>query len=179
MTRTLARGVLGLILCLQVVAVPAIAGVPAGDAYVNIDKAPRKAAVDAGERFLGKEFNGSRPLELGAVGPLPALKSDDRFGCDWTTAQSIDQSGRVPEGWIGVTRREGTCFQFQEKINAAQAAGADGLIVVTNARGVDVNGTAVSAFPVVLISQEEGERLLRSIKMARPTAVQVTIEDAG
>lgn len=147
------------------------------EAYVSIDKAPKKAKVGVGERLPGLQFNGTRPLELGPVGPLPPLLPDDEYGCDWSSAQKIDESGKVPDGWIAVARREGTCFSFQDKLNAAVRAGADGLIVVSNERGVDVNGTAVAPIPAILISFEDGDRLIKSIKMRNPRAINVTMAD--
>jgi hypothetical protein len=145
------------------------------EAYAGVDKAPKKATVERGEKLAGLQFNGTRPLEIGPVGPLPPLLSDDVYGCDWSTAQEMDEAGKVPDGWIAVARREGTCFGFQDKLNAAMAAGADGLIVVSNGRGVDVNGTAVATIPAILISFKDGDRLIKSIEMRNPQAINVTM----
>lgn len=169
-----AAGAAVVCLVLPGMAVPA-ASQDIREAYVGIDKAPRTAKIGVGDSFAGLQFNGTRPLEVASVGPLPPLLPDDEYGCDWSTARAVDESGATPDGWIAVARREGTCFGFQDKLNAATLAGADGLIVVSNHRGVDVNGTAVAAIPAILISFEDGDRLIKSIKMGKPQRINVTM----
>jgi hypothetical protein len=178
MNKTLRRGLAGLALAGLLVPGSGAATAASQDireAYVPIDKAPRKAKVDTSETFAGLQFNGTRPLEVAPVGPLPPLLPDDEYGCDWSTAEQLQEEGKVPDGWIAVARREGTCFGFQDKLNAATAAGADGLVVVSNHRGVDVNGTAVAAIPAMLISFEDGDRLIKSIKMRKPQRIEITM----
>lgn len=143
--------------------------------YVTVNVAPEGAQVLPGEHFEGAEFDNSRPLSEGAVGPLPVFAADDGFGCDWSTAAASGVSE-----WIGLAVRGGAfendpCSFFQTKITLANLFGADALIVVNNAPGFET-GLAVARIPGMMIDQTEGERLRKSLNPQAPEAVKVTLE---
>ena len=139
---------------------------------VTINQAPAGAPVTPGEHIAGIEFSNSRPLAEGAVGPVPVFFADDQFGCQWTTAlaSGIQQ-------WIGLARRgdtgADTCPSFQNKFNAATAAGADGLIVI-NFEDASVVGTAAATIPGIVVALSDGNRLKDSL-VADPQQVKVTL----
>jgi hypothetical protein len=144
-------------------------------ATVNV--APGGAQVTPGEHIAGIEFTNSRPLIDGPVGPVPVFFADDEFGCQWTAAAA---SG-IPE-WIGLARRgltappPGTdlCPGFQNKFNAATAAGADGLIVI-NFDDTTTAGTAAATIPGVMVTLSDGNRLKNSLVPGNPQQVKVTL----
>lgn len=141
--------------------------------YLTIDAAPGEAKVAAGEHFEAAELSNTRRLSQGSVGSLPVFYADDEFGCVWTTALS---SGITD--WIALARRSVTtgsdhCGPFQQKMAAAQAAGADALILINNAPGTAA-GTAAGTIPAGIIDQTEGGRLRDSLSSGNPNAVKVT-----
>ena len=141
--------------------------------FVTVDAAPDGAKVAIGEHFQATEFSNSRPLSQGSVGPLPVFYADDEFGCLWTTATS---SG-ITE-WIGLAKRSVTtgsdhCGPFAQKMAAAQAAGADALILINNAPGT-ATATAAGTIPGGIIDQAQGLRLKDSLVAGNPNAVKIT-----
>lgn len=139
--------------------------------HVTVDASPDAALVE--ESFVGTEFTNTRPLSAGSVGSFAVLLSDDGFGCAWTTAGAV---GATLDGWIGIARRGGTCPLFQQKVTAAETAGADGLIVVNDGPG-SVSGLAASTtMPAMMIPQESGEAIIAGINPTDPTASKATLE---
>jgi hypothetical protein len=143
-----------------------------GGAGATVNKAPGGAEVSEGEHIAGTEFSDSRPLTQGSVGPAPVFFADDASGCFWTTAATsgIDE-------WIGLAERAGSCPTFQNKFNAATAAGADGLIVInSDDTSPPPEGTAVAEIPGILVRQSDGNRLRDSIVPGNPQQVKVTLQ---
>ncbi|MDP8943248.1 MAG: hypothetical protein M3N16_03915, partial [Actinomycetota bacterium] len=146
---------------------------PGDTPYATVDDAPAGAQVSRGEHLRGTEFSATRPLSEGAVGSFPALRSDDEHGCSYATAAAIRAT---LDGWIAVARRGGPCPLFQDKVARAEAAGADGLIVVNDQPG-STSGLAASVdMPAIMIGKPEGDRLIASIDNTRPEAVKLTLE---
>jgi hypothetical protein len=137
--------------------------------FVSIMAAPEGAQVVPGEHFDGSEFDNSRPLAQGAVGPLPVFFADDGYGCQYTTAVA---SGLTE--WIALARRsqDPNCFSFQARLTAATAAGADGLILINEGPGHS-GGVAAGVIPMIMIDQTQGERLRSSLDATKPDAVKV------
>jgi hypothetical protein len=143
-----------------------------GGAGATVNEAPGGAQVTAGEHISGTEFSDSTPLTQGSVGPAPVFFADDASGCIWTTAATSE----IDE-WIGLAERAGSCPTFQNKFNAATAAGADGLIVInSDDTSPPLEGTAVAEIPGILVRQSDGNRLRDSLVPGDPEAVKVTLQ---
>ncbi len=143
--------------------------------HVTVNEAPAGQEVSAGEKFLGTEMTNTRPLSAGPVGPSPVLVADDEYGCAWGSAATVGNS-TFGGNWIGIARRGGTCALFQQKVTAAEAAGADGLIIVNNGPGSSSGLAASTTMPAMMIPQAEGDRLIASTDPLNPGAVKVTME---
>jgi uncharacterized repeat protein (TIGR01451 family) len=137
-----------------------------GGPGVTVNEAPPGSPVSPGQHILGTEFTDSRPLTQGSVGPVRVFFADDDSGCAWTTAIASGISD-----WIGLATRGGSCATFQNKFNAATAAGADGLIVI-NSDDTDPppEGTAVAEIPGILVRKTEGEQLQAAVLPGPVTA---------
>lgn len=175
MIRRLAHVSLAATFLLALGSLPA-SGQEFGLPFVTVNVAPEGTEVAAGEHIGGTEMTQTRPLEAGPAGPGAVFLSDDEYGCVWATAQA---SGA--ETWIGVARRGGPvenlgpCAAFQQKVSAAEAAGAAGLIVVNHSPGHEA-GTAVGGIPALMIDIEDGQRLIDSLTPDAPDGLQVTLE---
>jgi hypothetical protein len=128
----------------------------------TVNEAPASASVSPGEHIAGAEFSDSRPLTAGAVGPARVFVADDGDGCLWTTA-----AASLVDSWIGVAYRNssGTCPTFQNKFNAATAAGADGLVVINTDDSEPIEGTAVAEIPGVLVRKSDGDRIAGAVAL--------------
>ena len=145
--------------------------------FVTVNAAPGSAKVTVGQHFEGTEFSNTTPLANGAVGPLPVFMADDTYGCAYPTAIA---SGVTR--WIALAQRDSAtpptpgdaCPAFEQKVAAAEAAGASAVIVINSGPGTAA-GTAAGGIPGVIIDQTEGENLQASLSASNPSAVQVTL----
>jgi len=144
---------------------------PGPKPFVRVDQGPGgDGNVATGEKVRGAEFSGTKPIADSSLSGVPALESDDPGGCAYLSAQSQNT-----DPWIAVTRRGGNCPLFQQKVTAAEQAGADGLIVVNNSDAIE-QGSASGGIPAIMIPKSDGDRLLASIENTDPDQVRLTLE---
>lgn len=144
---------------------------PGLEPNVTVNQTPAGASVAEGDHFAGVEMSDTRPLSEGSVGPLPLIVADDEFGCAWVTGAGFGATS----DWIGIASRGGTCPLFQQKVSAAEAAGASGVIIVDDGRGL-ASGLAAGTIPAMMITQEDGENLIASFNPLDLSGLQVTME---
>lgn len=144
---------------------------PGLEPNVTVNAAPEGSAVAPGDSFAGVELSDTRPLSEGSVGSAALILADDEFGCAWAAGAAFGLTG----DWIGIARRGGTCPLFQQKVSAAETAGASGVIVVDDGQGL-TSGLAAGTIPAMMVTQGDGDALIASLDPTALGGVEVTME---